>query len=76
MLGTILIGVVLFIGLTSLGASLESKDYNKGKCPNCGHSWRLFTHDSQGGRGYWCDECNNTAWVSYHRVDKNYKREE
>ena len=47
----------------------EKKDWNGGYCPRCGGKWRCFATDSQGGRGYKCDNCNNSTWISYN-IDK------
>jgi hypothetical protein len=69
----IIIGIVLILllfGFIIWGRSREKKDWNNGYC-SCGHKWRYFDSDSQGGRGYCCDNCNNYIWVSY-KVDKNY----
>lgn len=51
--------------------SREHKDFNNGVCPKCGKQLRNFDMDSQGGRGYICDNCDYTTWVSYNRVDRN-----
>lgn len=68
---------VLFLLLIILAAiaipaniHMEKKAYNRGFCRNCGGRLKLFDMDSQGGRGYWCSECNYHTWVSYHCVDK------
>lgn len=45
--------------------TMEIKNYNNGKCPYCNHNFRFFDTDSQGGRGYICDECGYVCWVSY-----------
>ena len=47
----------------------EKEDWNNGVCPWCGHNWRYFDTDSQGGRGYICDNCGRDIWISYN-VDK------
>lgn len=49
--------------------SREKQDWNEGCCPQCGDEWRHFDCDSQGGRGYCCDKCDTTIWISY-RVDR------
>lgn len=38
--------------------------WNKGFC-SCGGRWINFDTDSQGGRGYKCDTCKTSLWVSY-----------
>lgn len=55
------------------GINEERKDFNNGVCPKCGKQLRCFDMDSQGGRGYTCDKCDYTTWVSYNRVDRNYR---
>ena len=52
----------------------EYKEFNKGICPKCGKRFRLFDMDSQGGRGYCCNDCGHYVWVSYDCVDKNYRK--
>lgn len=47
----------------------EKKIWNKGKCPVCGKDWIFFDQDSQGGRIYKCDECDNHCTITYE-VDK------
>lgn len=60
---------VFMFGGAIVGILLEKKDYNSGICPHCGKKLILFDTDSQGGRGYICEECNYVAWVSYPFVD-------
>jgi len=67
----ILIILILFVSLLMIGIISERRAYNHGKCRHCGNNLRLFDTDSQGGRGYMCDSCCNTIWVSYHSVDKS-----
>lgn len=50
----------------------ERKEFNNGICRKCGSTLRYFDNDSSGARGYTCDNCNNTVWVSYS-IDKNFK---
>lgn len=64
--------IVMIVGILA-GIYLESSGYNDGVCPVCGKELRHFDTDSQGSRGYSCDNCNYTAWVSYSVVDKDYK---
>lgn len=59
--------------LNGIGAHLEARDYNKGTCRRCGGHFHHFDTDSQGGRGYICDGCGLTTWVSHRIVDKNHK---
>lgn len=59
--------------ISLLGIMLEKKGYNNGRCPRCGDPLDYFDTDSQGGRGYYCDYCGYTTWVSYRIVDKHHK---
>lgn len=62
------IGSVIFIGfcLGGLWAYCEEKrDYNKGRCPRCYGELKHFDNDSQGGRGYRCENGDYYTWVSY-----------
>ena len=68
----VVLGVVC---LTCIGISLEKKGFNGGNCPICGNRMKLFDHDSQGGRGYCCHNCNYHTWVSYKTVDRNFNEE-
>lgn len=53
----------------------EKRLFNKGTCRKCGGRLSWFDCDSQSGRGYACQECDNIVWVSYRIVDKNYKED-
>lgn len=53
-----------------ISIALEKKSYNNGLCPICGTKLRLFDYDSQGSRGYCCDNCDYHTWISYNTVDK------
>lgn len=60
---------IMVFGIISV-IYLEYKDYNKGVCPHCGNHLRHFDYDSQGGRGYICNKCKYSTWVSYPFIDK------
>ena len=62
--------VILCIVIGFIGITLEKRGYNHGICPHCNKPLRHFDTDSQGGRGYICDEC---TWVSYNIIDKEEK---
>lgn len=62
--------VLIMILLIPTAIILEKRDYNRGFCKECGGRLKLFSIDSQGGRGYWCRNCNYHTWVSYNCVDK------
>ena len=63
---TIIISVLIYIFY------IEPKDFNKGICPKCGTKLRCFDTDSSSARGYCCDNCDYTVWVSWF-ADKNFK---
>ena len=56
------------------GKRSEAKNFNSGICTKCGSLLKRFDMDSQGGRGYSCNSCDRTVWVSYPSVDRNYSR--
>lgn len=66
--------LILLISVTIWCINRERKDFNNGVCPKCGKQLRCFDMDSQGGRGYTCDKCDYTTWVSYNTVDRNYRK--
>ncbi|KKK78571.1 hypothetical protein LCGC14_2842220 [marine sediment metagenome] len=47
----------------------EKRDYNKGRCPKCYGELRHFDNDSQGGRGYCCENRDYYTWVSYPFIE-------
>ena len=51
---------------------IEPKQFNKGICPKCGTKLRCFDTDSSSARGYCCDNCDYTVWVSWG-ADKKFK---
>ena len=61
--------IVFFVGLMLWAWSREKASYNGGYCTCCDRSWRKFCTDSQGGRGYKCDTCGHSTWVSYWGID-------
>lgn len=64
-------GLAAFLfGSAIVGILIEKKEYNSGCCPKCGKKLVQLDTDSQGGRGYICEECDYCAWVSYPFVDK------
>ena len=67
--------MVFLIILACVAIFVESRDYNNGLCPRCGAELRHFDTDSQGGRGYCCDACGYSTWVSCGIVDKDFKEE-
>lgn len=70
--------IVIVLGATSaaagIGMAIEGYHFNKGKCRRCGATLNFFDIDSQGGRGYVCDKCGYTTWVSYYFIDKWRKK--
>lgn len=75
MISAILFGLVLTGNLVLLAGCLwaigiEKANYNGGFCTKCpGSPMVRFDTDSQGGRGYRCDQCFRRIWVSWG-VDK------
>lgn len=63
------LALLVFFGVMALARRSEKKSYNNGICNECGTKLYHFDNDSQGGRGYVCNECNYTTWVSYPWVD-------
>jgi len=62
-----ILGVIVgFLGLMSWARNREAAAYNGGFCTECPDSPMIgFDTDSQGGRGYRCDQCHHRIWVSY-----------
>lgn len=52
-------GLVIFINI------VEFYTFNGGVCRKCKGSLEFFDNDSQGGRGYECDGCKRTTWISW-----------
>ena len=50
----------------------EKKNWNNGKCPECGEQWIRYDTDSQGGRLHRCKNWHSCD-ITYN-VDKNRKR--
>jgi DNA-directed RNA polymerase subunit RPC12/RpoP len=72
----VLIGIFVLFIAAKTGILIEKRGYNNGYCPHCGAPLELFDIDSQRGRGYVCDNCEYSIWVSYRSVDKNrHKRQ-
>ena len=60
------VGILLMFAMAiPIAWYLEAKSFNKGKCPKCGHMLRHFDTDSQGGKGFVCDDCGYITWVSF-----------
>jgi hypothetical protein len=57
------VGVFLFVMF--LARQSEKSRWNEGIHKDCGGKWEHFDNDSQGGRGYSCDECDYSTWISY-----------
>lgn len=53
----------------------ERVEFNNGICPKCGKPLKFFDMDSQGGRGYCCNDCRYYTWVSYNCIDKKYNNQ-
>ena len=65
--------IIIFSGLIAICVGLmwraklrEASEYNGGFCTECPDSPMVsFDMDSQGGRGYRCDQCYRRIWISY-----------
>ena len=55
----IILGFIIFINV------VEFYIFNGGVCRDCLGFWKFFDNDSQGGRGYECDGCKRTIWISW-----------
>lgn len=46
--------IIIFLMLLGFawGHYQFNKEWNHGKCKDCGKPWKLFDYDSQGGKGY------------------------
>lgn len=54
-----IVGCVATLVMILVTAVTEKRNYNDGKCPECGHKWRAFAKDHTGAIGLICDECRN-----------------
>lgn len=61
----ILILVLIMILGCLAGYLGEKKAYHGGRCPKCWGVLRYFDTDSQGGRGYTCENRDYYIWVSW-----------
>lgn len=50
----------------------EKSNFNNGYCNCCGSKLNHFINDSHGSRGYICDKCNTSVWISYNSIDKEF----
>ena len=62
-------GGLAIVGFMSWARNYEKRRYNGGTCVSCSSPLRKFDTDSQGARGYVCDCCDHTVWVSYWEID-------
>ena len=69
----VILGILIALLIIPVGLFLEKRDFNNGVCPDCGATLRFFDMDSQGGRGYCCDNCLYHTWASSDTVDKTIK---
>ena len=63
--------IFTFLLIGYIGTKIESKSFNSGLCPKCNTKFKHFDTDSQGGRGYKCNNQHYT-WVSYPWIDRNF----
>lgn len=52
----------------------EKKAYNNGICTKCGGKLYYFSTDIYGRRGYHCEHCGKTIWMSFN-ISKPRKEE-
>lgn len=69
---SIIILMFFMFWIIYMNRSTEKTWWNDGKCPKCGQPWVWFDTDSQGGRGYKCNNCNKCIWISYKNIDAGY----
>lgn len=67
----IIIFGIIWYSDRSVNMKIENEKFNGGRCPCCSNELKYFETDLKGRRGYYCDKCNYTTWVSYNRVDRN-----
>ena len=66
--------VLAFFMCRFVGIRIEKRLFNGGICIYCDGKLKLFDYDSHGGRGYKCQRCRQTIWISYDEVDDGGKR--
>lgn len=49
----------------------EKRIFNNGICPYCKTKLKYFDTDSQGSRGYICNNCGYNAWIVFSFDKKN-----
>ncbi len=69
----VILGISIVLLMVPIGLFLEKRYFNDGICPNCGEKLKYLYEDSQGSRGYHCENCHYRTWVSFNAVDKNFK---
>lgn len=57
-----------------IGIIIETRNWNKGICRNCGNKLYFFDYDYTGGRGYRCEHCYHKVWISYNCVDRKRRK--
>jgi len=74
-------GVLIGIAISAYWFSYFStkKAFNKGICPVCGEPLSLIDRaskniESSRARGYECQKCSYTVWVTYDSIDRLYRR--
>ena len=67
----VLVCVLVCVVCGAIARHIEKRNFNSGICPICNQKLYHFGTDSQGGRGYSCNNCNYITWVSYN-IDKLY----
>ena len=70
MITIVFIIIAIFLCFLFIEIYFEYKNFNNGKCPQCGTELHHFDSDSYEARGYCCNTCYYTTWVSYKIIDK------
>lgn len=61
--------LLVWIGMVLIAVFYEHKEYNNGRC-KCGGKWKYFDTDSQGGDGYYCENCGKVIWISWFHPNR------
>lgn len=70
----LVITLLAIIAFKYLMIKMDDQKWNNGHCPRCGRKWRFYMKNPDGKRGYTCDHCGNSIWVSSN-IDAYYNKE-
>ncbi len=67
----IIIAVLLIFWIVTIPIfrAIEKREYNNGHC-KCGGVWKYFDTDSQGGDGYYCENCGKVIWICWFHPNR------